>query len=58
MIRNLGPVELTIMLAIVLIPFGIGRVGKIGQELGTAVSVFRGSINEEWEEAPAEGRAR
>jgi TatA/E family protein of Tat protein translocase len=43
-IRNLGPVELTIVLAIVLILFGVGRVVKIGQELGTAVSAFRGSI--------------
>ena len=36
-----GPLELGIILAIVILIFGIGRVGKIGGELGTAIRNFR-----------------
>lgn len=38
---NLGPTELLIVLAIVLLLFGVGRVSRIGGELGSAVSNFR-----------------
>ncbi len=38
---NFGPTELLIILAIVVLLFGIGRVGKIGGELGSAVANFR-----------------
>ncbi|GAB4468678.1 MAG: hypothetical protein Kow00124_03060 [Anaerolineae bacterium] len=41
MLRNIGPVELIIVLAIVLLVFGVGRVSKIGGELGSAISEFR-----------------
>lgn len=41
MLRNFGPVELLIILAIVLLLFGVGRVSGIGRELGTAISEFR-----------------
>lgn len=36
-----GPTELIIILVIVLLLFGVGRVSKIGGELGSAVSNFR-----------------
>jgi sec-independent protein translocase protein TatA len=36
-----GPTELIIILVIVIILFGIGRVGKIGSELGSAIREFR-----------------
>lgn len=38
---NFGPTELLIILAIVVLLFGIGRVSKIGGELGSAVANFR-----------------
>ncbi|MBI1281978.1 MAG: twin-arginine translocase TatA/TatE family subunit [Anaerolineaceae bacterium] len=38
---SLGPTELIIILVIVILLFGVGRVGKIGGELGTAVANFR-----------------
>ncbi|MEJ2150443.1 MAG: twin-arginine translocase TatA/TatE family subunit [Chloroflexota bacterium] len=41
MFKSIGPVELIIILAIVLLLFGAGRVGRLGKELGTAVSEFR-----------------
>lgn len=38
---NLGPTELIIILVIVIVLFGVGRVSKIGGELGSAVANFR-----------------
>lgn len=46
MLRSLGPVELIIILAIVMLLFGVGRVSKIGSELGTAIGEFRKGLNE------------
>ena len=43
---NLGPTELIIILVIVLLLFGVGRVSKIGGELGGAVANFRKGLNE------------
>ena len=36
-----GGLELIIILVIVLLLFGVGRVSKIGGELGSAVANFR-----------------
>ncbi len=38
---DVGPTELLIILVIVLLLFGVGRVSKIGGELGSAVANFR-----------------
>ncbi len=51
--------ELLIVLLIVLVLFGGGRVGKLGGELGTALREFRRGLNGEDEpklkdEAPKE----
>lgn len=40
-----GPAELVIMLVIVLLLFGIGRISRLGGELGQAVSSFRKAVN-------------
>lgn len=45
MIGGLGVTELLIVLVIVLILFGVGRIGKIGGELGSAIKNFRDGIN-------------
>ena len=39
-----GPLELGIILAIVLLIFGVGRVGKIAGELGGAIKQFRDGL--------------
>ncbi len=44
---NLGPGELLIILVIVLVLFGVGRVSRIGGELGQAVANFRKGLNNE-----------
>ncbi len=38
---NLGAPELLLILAVVVILFGVGRIGKIGKELGTGMREFR-----------------
>lgn len=41
---NLGGGELLIILVIVLLLFGVGRVSRIGSELGQAVANFRKGV--------------
>ena len=43
---SLGPTELIIILVIVILLFGVGRVSKIGGELGSAVANFRKGLQE------------
>jgi sec-independent protein translocase protein TatA len=38
--------ELLVILAIVLLVFGVGRVSKLGGEMGTAIANFRKGLNE------------
>ena len=44
---SLGPTELIIILVIVLLLFGVGRVSRIGGELGSAVANFRKGLESE-----------
>ena len=52
---HLGPTELIIILAIVLVLFGVGRLAKISGELGSGIREFKKGVSEEApvEEAPA-----
>jgi sec-independent protein translocase protein TatA len=43
---QLGPTELIIILVIVLVLFGVGRVSRIGGELGSAVANFRRGLQD------------
>lgn len=45
MIGKLGFPELLIILVIVLLVFGVGRIGKISGELGSAIRQFRDGLN-------------
>lgn len=47
---RMGPTELIIILVIVLVLFGVGRIGRIGGELGKGISAFRRGLKEEEEE--------
>lgn len=44
---HLGGPELTLILVIVIILFGVGRISKIGKEMGGAISAFRKGLREE-----------
>lgn len=46
MLKSIGPTELIIILVIVIVLFGAGRIGKLGKEMGSAVSEFRKGIKE------------
>jgi len=40
-----APTELLIVLAIIILLFGVGRIGRLGGELGQTVSAFRRAVN-------------
>jgi sec-independent protein translocase protein TatA len=42
---ELGTPELILILAIVILIFGVGRIGKIGAEMGQGLRAFREGIN-------------
>jgi sec-independent protein translocase protein TatA len=46
---RLGTPELLILLVIVLLLFGVGRIGKIASELGRGIREFRQGISDEGE---------
>ena len=55
MLGSLGPWELLLILVIVLLIFGVGRVSKIGRELGEGIREFRtGLRGDEEKEAKTE----
>ena len=39
---SLGPTELIIILVIIIVLFGVGRISKIAGELGSGASTFGG----------------
>jgi sec-independent protein translocase protein TatA len=41
---RLGPTELIIILIIVLLLFGVGRIGKIAGELGSGIRAFKDGL--------------
>lgn len=51
---GLGPTELLIVLLIVIILFGVGRIGKIAAELGSGIRAFREGLKGEDEEKKEE----
>jgi sec-independent protein translocase protein TatA len=46
MFGSLGTTELIIILVIVLLIFGVGRVSRIGSELGQGIREFRKGLTE------------
>jgi sec-independent protein translocase protein TatA len=51
---NLGPTELIIILVIVVLLFGVGRLSRIGGELGRGIREFRTGLKTDDEEEQAE----
>ncbi len=49
---RLGPTELIIILVIILIIFGVGRLGEIGGALGKGIREFRRGQSGELADAP------
>ena len=51
---RMGPIELAIILVIVLVLFGVGRIGRIGGELGKGIRAFRLGIKDEEEDSSSD----
>ena len=47
---GLGPTELIIILVIIVIVFGVGRISKIGGELGSGIKAFKEGLEGDEEE--------
>jgi len=52
MFAGLGTTELIIVLAIVVLLFGAGRIGKIAGELGSGIRAFRSGLEDEEQQEP------
>jgi len=52
---NLGPTELIIILVIVVLLFGVGRISNIAGEMGKGVRAFKEGLSMD-EESEAESR--
>ena len=44
--RSFGPLELILILLLVMLIFGVGKLPEIGKMMGKAVKEFRGSADE------------
>ncbi len=51
---GLGTTELIVILLVVLLIFGVGRLGRIGGEMGKAIREFRTGLSGEAEQPGAE----
>jgi sec-independent protein translocase protein TatA len=54
---NLGPLELIIILVIIIIIFGVGKLPQIGGALGRGINEFRQATREGEEQAEAQATA-
>jgi sec-independent protein translocase protein TatA len=52
---HFGTPELIILLVIILLVFGVGRIGRIAGELGQGIRQFRQGLTHEEPAAPDEG---
>ena len=53
MIGDLGAPELLIIFAVVILLFGVGKVGRLGKDLGTAVREFRTAVRDDSDDEPS-----
>jgi sec-independent protein translocase protein TatA len=52
--RSIGLPELLVLAFLVLVLFGVGRVSKVGKELGTAIREFRKGLTDNVSEEEGE----
>lgn len=55
---RLGPTELIIILVIVLVLFGVGRIGKIAGELGSGIRAFKDGLQGEEDKKAEESETK
>ena len=54
MFDKIGPLEIAIILVIVVIIFGVGKLPRIGSDLGKSIRAFRDSQQNDEEEEELE----
>lgn len=54
---TIGLPEIAIVLLIVVLLFGVGRIGKIGGELGKGIKEFRNAVKDGEEDKPADKKS-
>jgi len=54
---SLGPTELIIILVIVIVLFGVGRIGKIAGEMGSGIRAFREGLRGDDDKAKTDAKA-
>jgi sec-independent protein translocase protein TatA len=54
---QLGAPELLIVLVIVLVLFGVGRIGRLGSDLGTAMREFRKGLQGDLDDEKKDDKA-
>lgn len=54
---SLGTTELVLILAVVVLLFGVGRVSRIGGEMGSAIREFRKGLKGDEDEQSAEQKS-
>lgn len=47
----LGQTELIVILVVVILLFGVGRIGKIASELGSGIRAFKSGLSGEKEDS-------
>ena len=58
MIGRFSGIELVVVLVIVLLVFGVGRIGKIAGELGSGIRAFREGLKGEEDKDATEEEPR
>jgi len=53
-----GPTELIIILIIVILLFGVGRIGKIAGELGSGIKAFRKGLQSDEKDDVADAKTK
>ncbi len=56
MFRGIGPLEIGLILVIVLIVFGVGKLPQVGGALGKSIREFRKASRGEGEDKPDEDK--
>jgi sec-independent protein translocase protein TatA len=56
MLRNFSGWELIVVLVIVLLLFGVGRISKIAKELGSGIRAFREGLKGDQEESQSKDK--
>ena len=44
-IKNLGPLQLVLIVLVILVLFGVGKLPQVGKGVGQAINEFKAALN-------------